>query len=151
MNAGEQAGIDDIGSAAVDDRLLVPCCRMGFFSGDEGRADIGEIGAHRLRCEYRASTSDGTGQDERPFEPGADFLHQCEGRLRSGMTASARSNRDQAISAFLDGLAGETIVDHVMKNETAPPMDGGIDLRAGAKGGDYERNLVPFQDREILL
>ena len=44
---------------AVDDHLLVGVGRARLVGGDEGRADVGEVGAHRLRGQDRAAGGDG--------------------------------------------------------------------------------------------
>lgn len=61
------------------------------------------------------------------------------------MSAGTCRDRDQAISAFLYGFAGEAVVDHVVEHDAAPAVDGGIHLGDGAQRGDDQRNLVPFQ------
>ncbi len=79
VNAGEEIGVDDVGGAAVDDRLLVAGGRVGFLGRDEGRADIGEVGARGLRGENggRRSRSLLTGSGDR--------------RTRRGFPGSART------------------------------------------------------------
>src|SRR6185312_17506561 len=47
--AGEQVGINDVFRGRGRDHLLVALHRIGFLGGDEGGADIGEVGAQYPR------------------------------------------------------------------------------------------------------
>src|SRR3546814_4489138 len=87
--------IDDVAGVAVDDRLLVSVDRIGLGRRDEGRADIGEVGAHRLRREDRAAVGDRARQRERPVEPRAYLLDERERRQPASMAAGARRDRAQ--------------------------------------------------------
>src|SRR3546814_13988758 len=55
VNAGEEVRIDDVGGAAFDDAVLVAVVGILLGTGDEGAADIGEVGPARLRGEARAA------------------------------------------------------------------------------------------------
>src|SRR5690606_10914166 len=44
VNARDEIGVHDLRCVAVDDHLLVVVVCIGFFGGNEGRPDIGEVG-----------------------------------------------------------------------------------------------------------
>ena len=90
---------------ALDDRLLVVVAGARLLGGDEGGADVGEVGAHRLRREHRAAGGDRARQRDRAVEPLADLLDQRERALHARMAAGAGGHRDQAVGALLDRLA----------------------------------------------
>ena len=60
VNAGDGVGVEDIGRPALDQHLLVIRHRIGLFGGDEGRADIGQIGPHRLCRQNRTAIGNRT-------------------------------------------------------------------------------------------
>jgi hypothetical protein len=66
VHAGEQVGVDDVRGAAVDDRLLVRVDRVGLAGGDERRAHVREVRAHRLGGQHRAAGGDRPGQHQGP-------------------------------------------------------------------------------------
>jgi len=49
----------DVGGAPGDDRLLIGLDRAGLLRGDERRADIREVGAHRLGREEQPPRAGG--------------------------------------------------------------------------------------------
>ena len=102
--------------------------RAGLGRGDERRADIGEVGAHRLGGEHRAAGGDRARQGQRPVEPFADFLDQRERRPAPGMAAGAGGDRDQPVGAFLDRLARVAVVDDVVERDPAPAVDRIVEL-----------------------
>ena len=108
VHAGEQVRVDDVVGAAVDDGLLVGVARARLFGRDEGRADVGEVGAHGLRRQHRAAGGDGARQRDRAVEPLADFLDQRERALHARMAAGAGRHGDQAVGALLDRLAARS-------------------------------------------
>ncbi len=59
VHAGEQAGVHDVLRAAVHDHLLVALGGARLVGGDEGAADIGQIGPHGLRGKHRVATGNG--------------------------------------------------------------------------------------------
>lgn len=67
------------------------------------------------------------------------------------MPSCAGRYRDQPVRTLFHGLAGETVIDDVMHDHAAPAMDSRIDLGNGAKRGDDQRHLVPFQHFEVLF
>ena len=93
---------------ALGDHLLVAFRRARFLGRDEGRADIAEVRAGRLRRKHRAAGGDRAGERQRPVEPFADFLDQREGRQHAGMSAGAGRHGDDAVRALLDRLAART-------------------------------------------
>ena len=56
---------------------------------------------------------------------------------------------DQAIRAFLDGLAGKAIVNDVMQHDGTDLMRRGVDLWPCPKRRDPDRDLVLLQDFHI--
>ena len=94
---------------------------------------------------------DGAGEQQRTVEPGPDLLHECERRLRSGMSPGSRGHGDDAIGALLDRLVGEPIVDDIVEDDSAVGMDGLIDLLTGPQGGDHDRHLVADHLGEVGL
>ena len=47
---------------------------------------------------------------------------RAKGERLPGMAAGAGRDRDQAVGALLDRLAGEAVVDHVVQHDAAPAM-----------------------------
>ena len=140
-----------LSARALDQQLLVAVDRVRFVGGDEGAADIGEVGAHRLRRQDRVAVGDRAGQRERAVEPGADFLDQGEGRDRPGMAARAGGHRDQAVGALLDRLAGEAVVDDVVQHDAAIAVHRLVHLRPRAERGDDDRHPVADADLQVVL
>jgi hypothetical protein len=73
-------------------------------------------------------------QQQRPVEPVANLLDQREGRGGPGVAAGPGGDGDNAVRAFLDGLAGVLVADDVVQGDAAVAVDGVIDLRPGARG-----------------
>ena len=146
VHPGEEVGVEDVVAGRLHDHLLVALLGIGFLRGDEGRADIGEVGAHGLGAPDSGAVGDGAGQGHRPVEPGADVLDQGEGGQGAGMAPGPGRDRDQAVGAFFDRLAGEAVGDHVMQGDAAVGMDGRVQVLAGAQGGDDHRRL-PFHTK----
>src|SRR3546814_6043908 len=67
------------------------------------------------------------------------------------MAAGPGGDRDQAVGAFLDGLAGEAVVDDVVQHQAAAGMGGLVDLDAGAERGDPDRHLPAGADLDVAL
>jgi hypothetical protein len=59
------------------------------------------------------------------------------------MAARTGRNRDQPVSAFLDRLAGEAVVDDVVQRDATPAMDRSVKVLARAQRCDDDRYL-PF-------
>ena len=109
--------VDDVVAVAVDDAAAVGLAGAGLLGGDEGRADVGEVGAHGLR-----------GQDRAPeaMEPDSASGPSDHWRIswiaRTGSAAAyacAIYHRDQAVGALLDGLVREGVVDDVVQDHAA--------------------------------
>jgi hypothetical protein len=71
-------------------------------------------------------------QRDEAVEPLADFLHQREGGLGSGMAAGAGRHRDQPVCALFDRLAGKAVVDDVMQHDAAPAVRRLVDVLSRA-------------------
>ena len=138
-------------ASTLDDRLFVGVHRTGFFGGDEGRPDIGEIGAHRLGGENGLARGDGAGEQQRAVEPGADVVDQRERRDRARMAAGARSDGDEAVRSFLDRLPREAVGDDVMQREPAVAVHRRIHVLARAERGDDDRRLPLDRQRHVLF
>ena len=151
MHAGEQVRIDDVRGAACDDALLIGRSCVRFLGRDEGRADIGEVGTHRLRRQDRAAIGDRARQGEGAIEPLPDFLDQSEGRQPPGVPPGAGGDRDQTVRALFDRLVGEAIVDDVVQGDSAPSVDRLIELLARAERGNDDRHLPFGAGRQIGL
>ncbi|MDT4817543.1 hypothetical protein FQZ97_506220 [compost metagenome] len=151
MHAGEEVAVDDVVGGALDDAAFVVLGGVGLFAGDEGRADVGEVGTHGLGGQDGAAGGDGAGQGQGAIEPLAEFLDQRERALHPGMATGPGGDGDQAVGAFLDGLAGERVVDHVMQDHAAVGMGRRIDVLAGPQRGDDDRHLVLHAERHVVL
>ena len=136
---------------ALDDRLFVGVHRARFFGRDEGRSDIGEVGAHRLSGENGLAGGDGAREQQRPVEPGADVLDQRERRDRAGVAAGARRDGDEAVRAFLDRLPREAVGDDVMQRDSAIAVHRRVDVLARAERGDDDRRLPLDRQRHVLF
>ena len=124
---------------------------MASSGGDEGRADIGKVGAEHPRRADGAAVADRARQRDRPVEPLPGLGHERERRYLAGMAAGAGRYQDQPVGALLDRLVREFLVDHVVKNDAAPAMRGLIEFLARAERGDDHRHLVLLAKREILI
>ena len=151
MHAGEQVRVDDVVGGAVDDHLLIAVNGPRLLRRDEGRADIGEIGAHGLGAEDRLPVGDGARQGDGPVKPFPDLLNECEGRQQAGMSARARRHGDQAVCALLHRLVGEGVGDHIVHDDTAIGMYRLVHFNPRAERGDDDRDLVFHTKLEILL
>ncbi len=151
MHAREEVAVDDVVGVALDDGLLVGLLRARLVRGDEGRADIGEVGAHGLRGQDGATRGDRARERQRAVEPLADFLDERERALDAGMAARARRHGDQAVGALLDGLVGELVVDDVVQHHAAPAMHGLVHVLARAQAGDDDRHLVLGAHLHVVL
>ena len=151
MHSGKQIGIHDVFRGRCGDHLLVAFDRVGFGGGNKSRSYIGEVGAEQPRRAHRAAIADRTRQRNRSIEPMPGFSHECERRYFSGMAAGAGRYQDQAVRAFLDRLVGESLIDHVVKHDTAPAMRRLIELFARAQRSDHHRHLVLLAQRKILF
>ena len=110
-------------AALIDDHLLVGVGGVRLLRRDEGRADIGEVGAHRLRGEdrrgrWRCAPDSASG----PSNHSRISWTSAKGEMRAGMAAGAGRDRDQAVGALLDRLAGEAVVDDVVQHDAAIGM-----------------------------
>jgi hypothetical protein len=130
VNTGEEVGIDNVRGTAVDDRLLVAFGRIGLFGRDEGRSDVGEIGSGSLSRQHRTAVGDRAREDQRPVEPGADFLEQREWRPAARVPAGSCSDGDDPVGTFFHRFPRKAVVDHVMKRDPAPGMDRVVELHA---------------------
>src|SRR6185437_7858872 len=72
VHAGEQIGVDDVVARALADQLLVGRGGARLVGGDERRADVGEVGAHRPGGEDRSAVRDRARQRDGTIEPIAD-------------------------------------------------------------------------------
>ncbi len=152
MHAGEQVGVDDIGGGRAGDRLLVRLGRVGLLRGDEARADVGKVGAHRLRGQHCLAGGDRARQRDRAVEDLAHLAHQRERRQHAGMAAGARRDQDQAVDAGFDRLLGMAQADHVMQHDAAIAVHR-VDQLPGrrAQRGDEDRHLVFDADLDVML
>ena len=67
------------------------------------------------------------------------------------MPARPGRNRDQAIGALFQRLAGKDRIDHIMQDNAAIGMDCIIHLDARAERGDHHRNLVFHAHFDIVI
>ena len=67
------------------------------------------------------------------------------------MTAGAGRDRDDAVCAFLDGLAGEAVVDDVVQRDSAPRVHRLVELDARAERGDDDRHLPLRANLHVVL
>ena len=67
------------------------------------------------------------------------------------MAAGAGRDRDQAVGAFLDRLAGEAVVDDVVEGDAAPGVDRVVHLDERAQRGDHDRHPPFGAGRHVLL
>ena len=134
-----------------DDHLLVAVGRARLVGGDEGRADVAEVGAHRLRREHAVAGGDRARQRERAVEPLADLLDQRDRVLDARVAAGARGHRDQAVGALLDRLVREGVVDDVVQHDAAPRVHGVVDVGARAQRRDDDGHLVLRAHLHVVL
>mmetsp|Transcript_42313 Transcript_42313/g.99247 ORF Transcript_42313/g.99247 Transcript_42313/m.99247 type:complete len:430 (-) Transcript_42313:2872-4161(-) len=151
MHAGEQVAVDDVVAVAVDDHLLVLGARAGLVGGDEGRADVGQVGPHGLGGQDGIAGGDGARQRQRAVEPFADLLDQRERALHAGMAACTGGHGDQAVGALLDGLLRELVVDDVVQHDAAPAMHRLVDVLTRTEARDDDRHLVFGADLHVVL
>ena len=67
------------------------------------------------------------------------------------MAAGAGGDGDDPVRAFLDRLAGEAVVDDVVKRDPAPAVDRLVELDARAERGDDDRHLPFRADLHVVL
>ena len=149
MHAGKEVAVDDVVAAALDDHLLVCLDRTRLDRRDEGRADVGKVGAHRERGEYGRARSDRAAQRQGPVEPFTDFLHQRHRVLHTGVTARAGGHRNQAVGALFDRLVRKGVVDDVVQHHTAPAVHRIVEISAGAERRDDDRHLVLGAEQKV--
>ncbi|MCY1507382.1 hypothetical protein D9M68_416560 [compost metagenome] len=111
MHAGEQVGIDDVAGATVNGHLLVALLGIGFFRGDESRADISQVCTCGLCGQDRIAIANGARQQQRAFKPLANFMQEGERRLHAGMAARTSRHRDQAVGTLFNGFLRELIIE----------------------------------------
>ena len=69
----------------------------------------------------------------------------------AGVTASACSHGNKAISTLLNCLTGKTVIDDVVQGNPAPAMHGLVQFFLRAKRCDRNRNLPFRAGRQIFL
>ena len=67
------------------------------------------------------------------------------------MAARAGGDGDDPVGAFLDRLAREAVVDHVVERDPAPGVDRLVELDPRAERGDDDRHLPFRADLHVLL
>src|SRR5215472_8822884 len=80
MDAGEVIGVNDIGRVGVDDHLLIRFDGVGFPGGDEGGANVSEVGPHGLGSGDGAARGNAAGERQRSIPPFANLLDQSKRR-----------------------------------------------------------------------
>ncbi len=150
MNAGEQVGVDRVMGRVVGQRLLVGLVGIGLDSGDKARAHVGHVGTERERGCNAPAVGDCARQQDGALEPLLHFTHQREGRQRSGMTARAGADQNEAINTLLRRLARVLHVDHVVEHDAAIRMRCIDNLGRRAQRGDDDRNLVLHAGFHVL-
>ncbi len=78
-------------------------------------------------------------------------MQQRKRRQHAGMAARARGDRDQAVGAFLDGLAREGVVDDVVQHDAAIGVHGIVDFLARAQRGDDDGHLVAHAQFQVVI
>jgi len=150
-HAGEQVGVDDVLGRGLDDHPLVGLVGACFLRGDECRPDVGEVGADRLRGQHRAAGGDRARQQQRPVEPVADLLHECERRQATGVAACAGCDRNQAVGALVDRLVRERVVDDVVQHDAAVAVDRVVDFDPRTQRRDHDRHAVLHAQRKVVV
>ena len=118
--------------------------------GDETRADIGEVGAHRLGGQHVAAGGLAAGQyDGKVIAQLAYLVHQRKGIDRAGVAAGAAGHGDHAIDAGFEGLLGMAAVGNVVQRHGAPAMDTFYGVTRCALGCEHHRHLVLLDQLQI--
>ena len=151
MHAGEQAAVDDVVRVAIDDGLLVGLAGTGFGGGNEGRTNVGKVGAHGQRCQHRIARGNGAAERNRAVKPLADFLHQRKRAFHTGVATGAGSHCHQPVGALFNRLVGKLVVDDVVQHHTAPAVHRLVQVFACAQAGDDQRHLVFGTDLHVVL
>ena len=133
-----------------DQRGLVGLIGVGFRSGDEAGADIGEVGAERERGGNAPAVGDRARQQDGALEPLLDLAHQRERRQRAGVAAGAGADQDKAVDALFGGLARVLDVDDVVEHDAAVGMRGLDDFLRRTQRGDDDRNLMLHAGLHVL-
>ena len=151
MHAGEEVGVDDLLAGGIDDALLVGFSGVTFLAGGEARAEIGEVGAHRLRCQHRGAVRDRAREQDAAIVELAHFRYQGERRQRAGMPARAVADQDQPVDARLQGALGMLHVGDVMEHQAAVAVGRRHDIIGRAQRGDLNRHLVFLAEVDVVL
>ena len=114
MHSGKQVAVHDVIGIGFHNGLLVSIGCARLFGRNEGRTNVGKVGAHRLRCQHGGTAGDGTTQCQRAVKPLPDFLDQRERAFQAGMPPRPGSNGDQSIRSLLDRFVGVLVVDNVV-------------------------------------
>jgi hypothetical protein len=80
-------------AARFDDRVAVGLADVRFLRGQPARADVGEVGAHRLRGQDGVAGGDRAGQGDRAVEELAHLAHQRERRQRAAWPPAPAATR----------------------------------------------------------
>jgi hypothetical protein len=141
VNTREQRRIDNVGSSAVDNHLLVVWNGTGFGRRDEARAAVREIGTHGDRRKNVIAARDTAGEDQASVKLFTDLADQRERTQGTGMTAGAGAHGDDAVDALFHGLARVPHADDVVKYEAAIRMHGLHDFARRIETRDDNRHF----------
>ena len=122
-----------------------------LVGGDEGRADVGEVRAHRLRRQHCTAAGDRAAQRHRAVEPLADFLDQRKRALHARVATGTCGHGDQAVGTLLDRLLGKEVVDDVVQHHATPGMHRVVHVGACAQRGDDDGHLVLGAQLHVVI
>lgn len=152
MDAGECVGVDDVGRAGFDDRVLVALHHVGFVRRQEARSDVREIGAERARGGDRVARRDRTGQRDEAVVEAPHFGDQRERRQRAGVAARPRRDEDEAVDAGFQRLLRMSHRRDVVQHDPAVRMDRIDDVaRRCAQARDHQRHASVDADAQVLF
>ena len=131
--------------------MLVGLGGPGLFGGNEGRANVGKIGAHGLCGQHSTARGDGAAEHQRTVKPLANFLNQGKGAFHPGVAARACRHGNQAIGALLNGLVRVLVVDDVVQHDATIRVGGRVDVFARAQGRDDDGHLVLDAQSHVMF
>ena len=143
--------VQDVGSAAGNDHLLVAVAGQRFLRDDETGAHIGQVAAQRLRRQDARAAADRTGQHQQAIEDRPHLAGQRERTQGSGMTTGTRAHQDQAVDAGADGLPGVPQRGDVVQHDAAIGMYLLHHLVWRMQRGDHDRHPVAHAGGQVFL
>ena len=119
--------------------------------GDKCGADVGQVCAHRLGCQYGTAGGNRAAQHQRTVKPLANFLHHGKRAFHTGVAACTGCHRDQPGCAFFNGLVGKHVADHVVQRDAAPGFYRHVHVFTRTQAGDDDGHFVFFTHRHVVL